>query len=194
MESKKMTLESCRQRLDVDEKKFNKIISTLKHRRTTEDWIRNQVSSTGNIITWISLEGVLWIEQVYFRDGGYYLDAEIMFELQQINRLENELSHSHKIFQFQDSTVPELSQVFGVSRSSIMSKIGLMESLGYSHYKYTKSGIMYITSKGVEWMATKYKDYYFKCLNDYKHILQKEKRYRNVQEPKPKNQDYFNRE
>ena len=76
--------------LNISDSKYKRIERTVINRHFNEDWIDEHLANNGKLVTYLKLEFVEWIEDVYFNKEKLYLDAEIEFFKKQIKRWENE--------------------------------------------------------------------------------------------------------
>lgn len=179
MERKKMNLEGAKTHLGIDENKMRKALDVMCRRRGNEGWIQKTKTKSGQSITYLYLEGIVWIEEVYFRDCGNYIDAEIQFELKQIARLQEELQRYDSIQITVDLSHLQLQQLLRKSKQSISNAIKKMIASGMEDYKLNRDGVVIITASGINWLLCHYyKKEYLNMLTNYKHALQAEKRNR----------------
>ena len=180
MEFKSMEKWRVLQKFNMSEKQYKRLVNRLKRRHPNESWIDEHFAQNGERVVYIKLELVEWIEEVYFNNNLFYLDAEIFFFKKQILRLEDELNFHHNEFEYNDISLYDLRSYFNRSKNAIGVAVNRMEKRTNESFKYLRDGKVIISKEGVKWLSEKYfrKDY-LKKLEFYKLELQNVKRKRN---------------
>ena len=177
MEFKSMQKWRVQQDLNISDSKYKRIERTVIKRHFNEDWIDEHLANNGKLVTYLKLEFVEWIKDVYFNKEKFYLDAEIEFFKKQIKRLENELNVPHYEFEYDDLSLKDLRKYFYKSKNTIGVAINKMEKRTKKSFKYVKDGKVIINKNGVKWLSEKYfRKNYLKQLEFYKFQLQNLKR------------------
>lgn len=151
MEGKLIPAYRLKQKYNISDKKLMKIFETMNRRHRQDHWVIKRKNGTGVLETYIYLEGVDWIDKVYYRTSGNYLDAEIKFVEEHIMRLKKEISYEPMSIK-KEMNIKELCSYFGRKQRSIRYAISLMEQAD-EDYKYTKNGMTYVKAEGVDWLA-----------------------------------------
>lgn len=180
MEFKSMEKWRVLQKFKISEKQYKRLVKRLKRRHPNERWIDEHFAQNGERVVYLKLEFVEWIEEVYFNNNIFYLDAEINFFRKQILRLENELHFTHNEFEYKDISLYDLRSYFNKSKNTIGVAVNRMEKRTNQSFKYLKDGKVIISKEGVKWLSENYfrKDY-LKKIEFYKLELQNVKRKRN---------------
>lgn len=175
MENKIMEENAVIRKLNINNTKYRKIIHTIKKRHEQDGWIVTK-NFAGQSKRYLKLEAVDWIESVYLRNPvEHYLNAEISFTQNHIQRLEKELHFTKNIFPTSNMDIQTLSKTFDISRTSLTQT---SKQLLEAHPEwYVKQDKIIIKEKGIEWIITNcYRKIYFNLLNEYKRDLQRRKR------------------
>ena len=184
MEFKQLEKWRVQKELKLSEKQINKAIKVMIRRHPFEKWINTKCSAIGERITYLKLEFVKWIEEVYLKKNKYYLDLEISFFNKQIKRLEDELKLPHRETEYHEMPLYELPAFFEKRRGAINVAVSRLLKV-HPEYRYYNDNTVMITSEGVKWLNEKYfRQAYLEELEIYKLELQKYKRkiYANVRE------------
>lgn len=180
MEFKSMEKWRVLQKFKISEKQYKRLVKRLKRRHPNERWIDEHFAQNGERVVYLKLEFVEWIEEVYFNNNIFYLDAEINFFRKQILRLENELHFTHNEFEYKDISLYDLRSYFNKSKNIIGVAVNRMEKRNDKSFKYIKNGKVIINKEGVKWLSEKYfRKKYLSQLEFYKLELQNVKRKRN---------------
>lgn len=102
MEFKSMEKWRVLQKFNMTEKQYKRLKRRINERHVNEDWIKEYIAPNGERVTYLKLELVEWLKDVYFNREKFYLDAEIDFFKRQILRLEEELNFPHNEFEYED--------------------------------------------------------------------------------------------
>ena len=161
-------------KLSITEAQLDRAIFIIKKRHKKENWIIIRKSKNGEVIIYLKLECVIWLEEVHFNTLGFWLEREISFYQKQILRLENELGLSPKEEAYDCCSTGELQKIFKKSKNSIFKAIQRMTERADNSFKIYKNNHVLITPEGVKWLREKYfrKDY-LRYLEDYKLELQR---------------------
>lgn len=180
MEFKSIEKWRVQQKFNMSEKQYQRLVKRIGRKHPNERWISEYIAQNGERVVYLKLELVEWIEEVYFNNSIFYLDAEIYFFRKQILRLEHELYFSHNEFEYKDTSLYDLRSYFNKSKNAIGVAINRMEKRTNRSFKYSKDGKVIISKDGVKWLSENYfrKDY-LKKLEFYKLELQNVKRKRN---------------
>lgn len=180
MEFKSMEKWRVKQKFNMSERQYQRLVKRIDKRHPNERWISEYIAQNGERVVYLKLEFVEWIEEVYFNNNIFYLDAEIYFFRKQILRLENELYFTHNEFEYEDISLKDLRGYFNKSKSTIGVAVNRMEKRTNKSFKFIKDGRVIISKEGVKWLSENYfrKDY-LKKLEFYKLELQNVKRKRN---------------
>lgn len=180
MEFKSIEKWRVMQMYNMTEKQYKRLKMRVIKRHVNEEWIKEYIAQNGEWVTYLKLEFVEWLKDVYFNGDKYYLDAEIDFFKKQILRLEDELNFPHNEFEYKDISLYGLRSYFNKSKNAIGVAVNRMEKRTNQSFKYLKDGKVIISKDGVKWLSENYfrKDY-LKKLEFYKLELQNVKRKRN---------------
>lgn len=177
MEGKLIPTYQLKEKYNLSDKKLMKILETINRRHRRDHWVIKKKNGTGALETYIYLEGVDWIDKVYYRTTGNYLDAEIKFVEEHITRLKKEIGAEPRVTR-KEMNIKELCIYFERKQRSIRRAISLMEN-EKKEYKYISNGMTYVNPEGVEWLAVNvYKARYLQELQYIKRELQMLKRER----------------
>ena len=180
MEFKSMEKWRVMQMYNMSERQYKRLEARIIKRHLNEDWIIKYLASNGEWVTYLKLELVEWLKNVYFNREKFYLDAEIDFFKKQILRLEDELNFSHSEFEYEDIALKDLREYFNKSKNVIGVAVNRMEKRNDKSFKYIKDGKVMINKEGVKWLSEKYfRKKYLSKLEFYKLELQNVKRKRN---------------
>lgn len=180
MEFKSMEKWRVLQKFNMSEKQYKRLVKRLKRRHPNERWIDEHFAQNGERVVYLKLEFVEWIEEVYFNNNLFYLDAEINFFRKQILRLEGELNFPHNEFEYNDISLYDLRNYFNKSKNAIGVAVNRMVKRINQSFKYLKDGKVIIFKEGVKWLSENYfRKNYLKKLEFYKLELQNVKRNRN---------------
>lgn len=180
MEFKSMEKWRVMQMYNMSERQYKRLEARIIKRHLNEDWIIKYLASNGEWVTYLKLELVEWLKNVYFNREKFYLDAEIDFFKKQILRLEDELNFSHSEFEYEDIVLKDLREYFNKSKNVIGVAVNRMEKRNDKSFKYIKDGKVMINKEGVKWLSEKYfRKKYLSQLEFYKLELQNVKRKRN---------------
>lgn len=165
------------QELSLSPSQMDKAIKRMIKRHPYESWVQVKYSLNGEKITYLRLEFVEWLKEVYLKRKPYYLDLEIKFFQKQINRLEKELNITSRKIKYKDMTIKELCSFFSKGQKTIWSSVSRMCKYYDASLKYIKNKKTYVSSSGVKWLNENYfRNEYMTDLELYKIELQKKKR------------------
>ena len=153
MEFKSMEKWCVLQKVNMNERQYKRLVKRLERRYPNERWIDEDFAQNGERVVYLKLEFVEWIEEVYFNNNIFYLDAEINFFRKQILRLENELHFTHNEFEYKDISLYDLKSYFNKSKNTIGVAVNRMEKRTNQSFKYLKDGKVIISKEGVKWLS-----------------------------------------
>lgn len=176
MEFKSLEKWRVQKELCMSEERLDLAIKRMIKRHPLEDWVQEKVASNGELVTYLKLEFVNWLKEVYYRKE-FYLDAEISFFKKQINRLENELNIGHYDFIKGNLTVQEASKYFNKTSSAIYMALTRLRRITNIELSYLDDGKVIISKEAMTWLSENYfRKAYLQDLELYKLALQKYKR------------------
>ena len=79
MKFKSMEKWRVMQMYNMSERQYKRLEARIIKRHLNEDWIIKYLASNGEWVTYLKLELVEWLKNVYFNREKFYLDAEIDF-------------------------------------------------------------------------------------------------------------------
>lgn len=161
MEFKLMEKWRVLQKFNMSERQYKRLVKRLERRHPNERWIDEHFAQNGERVVYLKLELVEWIEEVYFNNNLFYLDAEINFFRKQISRLEDELNFPHNEFEYKDISLYDLISYFNRSKNTIGVAVNRMEKRNNQSFKYLIDSKIIISKEGVKWLSENYfrKDY-----------------------------------
>lgn len=176
MEFKSLEKWRVQKELCISEDRLDLAIKRMTKRHPLEEWVQEKVASNGELVTYLKLEFVNWLKEVYYQKE-FYLDAEIRFFKKQINRLEDELNIEHNDFIKGELSVEEASKHFNKTPSAIYMALTRLRRTTNIELHYLDDGKIIIPKEAFVWLSEHYfRKAYLQDLELYKLSLQKYKR------------------
>lgn len=138
------------------------------------DWLFKMRNWDGTRIPYLSAECMEWIDSVYFRMEGNYLDAEIAFSILKIrNYLSDEQLNEY--LNYHEMKVKDLEKYFNTHKANIYKAIKKLPKECITK----ENGILHITAEGVRYLEQYiFKKTYWKRLEELR-LWKKEKKEHN---------------
>jgi len=177
MDSKMQDKWNVQKKFSKTEKQLDRAIKKMEQRHPLEDWIITRISAAEDPITYLKLEAVQWLEEVYYNSSGFYLDLEINFFEKQIARLETELNLIHQKEKYSEASANELMIRFNKNKNAILKGVQNMTGKLGGDEKHYQGKEVIVSAIGVEWLDKNYfRKNYLKNLELYKLELQRIKK------------------
>jgi len=152
---------------EISHTDLRKAIDVMLKKHPTCRWRSEKIRSRKYFVL---IEGVAWLNQVYFQKEKSLVDADIDFFQNRIKQYEELLkTDQDRNWWNEDMDIKQLCKYFNRKDITVRKAIKKMCDSGFENYKYLINNKVVIASKGVEWLCKNvFKQKYLELLEKYK--------------------------